>query len=218
MPCCIVCLVPEGSSAMDESEDSDRSKSLSNSSTFSIAITGQIEKVNFVSYDHVYCKYSCHHGTDWKVVAGSAEGVTQVSKKAVFAVSSSQSSQDIVWNHPLEVTFISCNPFGWPQLVFAVYGLNFMGTEVVRGYGAVHVPPIPGSHFLTVPLFVPEASSLLGSFRVWLTGTRPEFVDAKVVAQGEGRGIVSVQSDGFLFLSLNVIARDLAKQGYKCSS
>lgn len=206
---------------MDENNDCEsdsQSKSLSTSSIFSIAVTGQIEKVTFTHYNHVYCKYSCHHGVDWTVVAGSAEGVTQVGKKAVFLLPSSQANQDIVWNHPLDVSFSSSNPFGWPQLVFSVHGLNFHGADVVRGYGAVHVPPIPGSHSLSVPLFLPEASSLLGSFKCWLTGTTPEFVDARVAAQGEGRGILTVRSEGFLFLRLNVIARDFAKQGYKCIS
>ncbi|KAL1482684.1 hypothetical protein MTO96_050304, partial [Rhipicephalus appendiculatus] len=32
-----------------------------------------------------------------------------------------------------------------PQLVLAVYGLDAFGNDVVRGYGAVHVPPIAGT-------------------------------------------------------------------------
>ena len=31
-----------------------------------------------------------------------------------------------------------------PQIVISVYGLDFSGTAVVRGYGAVHVPISPG--------------------------------------------------------------------------
>ena len=203
---------------MEEADDQQSvPKSFSKSSTFSIAITGQLEKVSFSSCNHVYCKYTCSYGADWTVVAGNAEGITQVAKKAVFPApsSSSDSAQDIVWNHPLEVTFSSCNPFGWPQLVFSVHGLNSYGSDVIRGYGAIHIPPIPGCHSLSVPLFTPEASSLLGRFRAWISGKKPEFVDAKVTAQGEGRGVLTVQSDGFISLKLNVIARDLLKQGYK---
>lgn len=36
-------------------------------------------------------------------------------------------------------------------------------------------------------MFVPESSSLLQKLTCWLTGRRPEFVDARVIAQGEGR-------------------------------
>ena len=31
-----------------------------------------------------------------------------------------------------------------PQLVISCYGLDFYGHDVVRGYGAVHVPISPG--------------------------------------------------------------------------
>jgi B9 domain-containing protein 1 len=205
--------------AMEETEDVPAlPKSFSKSSTFSIAITGQIEKVSFTSYNHVYCKFTTCFGVDWTVVAGSAEGITQVAKKAVFPASHNDSSDDIVWNHPLDVTFSSCNPFGWPQIVFSVHGMNAFGSDVIRGYGVIHVPPIPGSHSLSVPLFAPEASSLMGRFRAWISDKPPEFVDARVAAQGEGRGVLSVQSEGLLSLKLNVIGRDLHKQGYRYSA
>lgn len=204
---------------MEETDDLQAvSKSFSKSSTFCIAITGQIEKVSFTSFNHVYCKFTCCFGVDWTVVAGSAEGITQVAKKAVFPASYADSSDDIVWNHPLDVTFSSCNPFGWPQIVFSVHGMNAYGSDVIRGYGVIHVPPIPGSHSLSVPLFVPEASSLMGRFRSWISDKQPEFVDARVAAQGEGRGVLTVQSEGLLSLKVNVIGRDLQKQGYRYSA
>ena len=36
-------------------------------------------------------------------------------------------------------------------------------------------------------MFVPESTSQLQKFTSWLFGRHPEFVDAKIVAQGEGR-------------------------------
>jgi hypothetical protein len=36
-------------------------------------------------------------------------------------------------------------------------------------------------------MFVPESTSLLQKLTCWLTGRRPEYVDARVLAQGEGR-------------------------------
>ena len=192
---------------------------LSKSSTFAVVVVGQIESVSFSSHNHVYCKYSCAYGADWRVVAGCEEGVTQIGRRAVFEPSAPHSKGTIVvWNHPIDVTFCSSNVYGWPQMVFSVFGLNAYGGDVIRGYGATHVPPIPGAHVLTVPLFVPEASSLLGRVRAWITGSQPEFVHAKVAAQGEGRGVLTVQSGGFLVVKVNVISRDFKKQGFKCSA
>ena len=36
-------------------------------------------------------------------------------------------------------------------------------------------------------MFVPESSSLLQKLTAWFLGRRPEYVDPRVVAQGEGR-------------------------------
>lgn len=54
-------------------------------------------------------------------------------------------------NEPLpQVTLKSTNPYGWPRLVIAVYGLDMFGRDVVRGYGSVLFPVIPGHHKLEV--------------------------------------------------------------------
>jgi len=36
-------------------------------------------------------------------------------------------------------------------------------------------------------MFVPESTSKFQKFISWIIGRRPEYVDQKVVAQGEGR-------------------------------
>ena len=36
-------------------------------------------------------------------------------------------------------------------------------------------------------MFVPESSSVLQKITSWLTGRRPEYIDPRVLAQGEGR-------------------------------
>ncbi len=38
----------------------------------------------------------------------------------------------------------SSSPHGWPKLVLSAYALNFFGTDVVQGYGWVHLPTVPG--------------------------------------------------------------------------
>ena len=40
---------------------------------------------------------------------------------------------------------------------------------------------------MTLPMFVPESTSALQKFTAWFLGRRPEYVDPKVIAQGEGR-------------------------------
>lgn len=52
--------------------------------------------------------------------------------------------QSVVWNFPLEISFRSTNAFGWPQLAISVWGPDLLGNEVIRGYGATHLPTSPG--------------------------------------------------------------------------
>ncbi|NXJ06170.1 B9D1 protein, partial [Odontophorus gujanensis] len=95
--------------------------------------------------------------------------------------------------------------FAGPQIVVSVYGPDFFGNDVVRGYGAVHVPFTPGRHKRTIAMFVPESTSKLQKFTSWFTGRRPEFTDPKVVARGEGREVTRVRSQGFVTISFDVV-------------
>ena len=85
----------------------------------------------------------------------------------------------------------------------------------MRGYGAVHLPISPGRHVLELPLFVPQPSSILQKAASFLIGPRPEFVDPRFVAQGEGREITRVKSEGKVKISLNVVTKDMFKLGYR---
>ncbi|GFR91045.1 B9 domain-containing protein 1 [Elysia marginata] len=132
-------------------------------------------------FDDIYCKYCFSYGLDWAITSGLDESITQITKK------SRDQYQRFVWNFPIDATFKSTSPSGWPQLVVYAYGLDAFGTDVVRGYGVCHIPITPGRHKLRVPMFVPESSSLLQKLTAWFLGRRPEYVNPRVVAQGEGR-------------------------------
>uniref|UniRef100_A0A8V5HB00 B9 domain-containing protein 1 n=1 Tax=Melopsittacus undulatus TaxID=13146 RepID=A0A8V5HB00_MELUD len=150
-------------------------------SVFLVSVTGQIESGRFPGFDDLYCKFCFVYGQDWVPTAGLEEGISQITS------TSEVSPTTLIWNFPIDITFKSTNPSGWPQIVISVYGPDFFGHDVVRGYGAVHVPFVPGRHTRTIPMFVPESTSRLQQFTSWFTGRRPEFTDPRVVAQGEGR-------------------------------
>ncbi|XP_045572147.1 B9 domain-containing protein 1-like, partial [Salmo salar] len=111
---------------------------ISNPSVFLLMINGQIEGANFPEYDDLYCKYCFVYGHDWAPTSGLEEGISQITSK------SRDSPQRMIWNFPLEITFKSTNPLGWPQIVVSVYGPDTFGNDVVRGYGATHIPFTPG--------------------------------------------------------------------------
>ncbi|XP_064635637.1 B9 domain-containing protein 1-like [Lineus longissimus] len=182
------------------------------SSVFMLKLSGQIETAEFPEFDDLWCKYCFVYGQDWVITSGLEEGITQSTKK------SRDDRQINVLNFPVDVSFKSTNPFGWPQLVIHAFGIDVFGNDVVRGYGAVHVPCVPGKHKRRIAMFVPESTSKLQKFSAWIMGRRPEFVDPRVVAQGEGREVTRVRSQGYITISFNVVTKDMKKLGYEVMS
>ncbi|KAI8818193.1 B9 domain-containing protein 1 [Fimicolochytrium jonesii] len=183
-------------------------------SFFSVLINGQIESGHFASYDNIYLKFSFVHGPDWAVVAGVEEGITQQSLSNLFFSRGDPRKAGCVWNFPIDLAFKSTNAYGWPQMLMTVYGPDLLGRDVVRGYGVVRVPRVPGIHTLEVPMFVPLASTTLNGFLSWASGRLPEFRDVRFIAGNEGREVTTVRSQGIVKVTLNVGTKDMERFGY----
>lgn len=50
------------------------------------------------------------------------------------------------YNGGIRVKIRSDSCVAGPQLVVSVYGLNVLGRDEVRGYGAIHLPITPGRY------------------------------------------------------------------------
>lgn len=157
----------------------------------------------------MYFKYNFHFGNDWEITAGLEDGFSQVSKK------SRDDRQLHAINFPIDITFKSTNPSGWPQLIIQAYGWDGLGHEVVYGYGACHLPTVPGRHTRKVAMFIPESSSSLQAFVAATSGSRPEFVDPRVVAGSEGREVTRVSTQGIVTVVFNVVTKDLKRLSYQ---
>ncbi len=94
------------------------------------------------------------------------------------------------------------------------YGKDPFGNDVIRGYGVTHVPMSPGKHKIRIPLFVPESTSKMQKFFAWIQGRRPEYIDPRVIAHGEGREVTRVRSQGFINLVFNIVTKDMKRLGY----
>ncbi|XP_034253974.1 B9 domain-containing protein 1 isoform X2 [Thrips palmi] len=127
---------------------------MSTSGLFLLSTTGQIETAEFPGFDNIYCKYCYMYGLDWVVTAGLEEGISQVGR------CSNDERRVFVWNFPLEITFKSTNPFGWPQLIVSCYGLDTFGNDVVRGYGVCHLPISAGKNTKTI-YFTPSENDCM---------------------------------------------------------
>uniref|UniRef100_A0A0M3IRX5 B9 domain-containing protein 1 n=1 Tax=Ascaris lumbricoides TaxID=6252 RepID=A0A0M3IRX5_ASCLU len=105
-----------------------------------------------------------------------------------------------------------------PQLLLCCYGTDGFGNDVVRGYGAVHIPTVPGRSVRHIAMFVPEASTTVQKFFGWITGKRAEFIDPRIVAYADRRHVTRVRSQGFINVTMNIVLKDLKKYGYDVTS
>tara|TARA_B100000768_G_C11168773_1_gene327741 strand:+ start:91 stop:705 length:615 start_codon:yes stop_codon:yes gene_type:complete len=181
-------------------------------SHFVVMATGQIEGAKFEGHDSLYCRYAFSMGEDWTVMKGVEEGITQLSSASG---ASAEGGQVAVWNFPIDVTFRSTCAHGWPQIIVSVYGTDAFGrSDMILGYGAIHLPIAPGRHELYVNTFRPLASSLIGRLQSWLSGMRPEFIDSLFPSKSQGRDVTRVQSFGTVKLVLDVTLQGLETLGY----
>lgn len=180
--------------------------------TFLYTLSGEIQSADFFEFDSLYCKYSFNHGQDWTLLAGLSEGITQIGSKG--RPQSHLSNPLVIWNFPLELTYSSTTPFGWPQIVLNVYGLDLLGRDVIRGYGAVHLPCQPGEHSLNIQMVVPKSSTTFQEILGTILGRRAEFLSPSFIAQGAGRDVTRVRSQGSVCVKCHVIMRGLKEMGY----
>ena len=147
---------------------------------------------------------------------GLDHGFSQVACRGSSSTSGSggSGSSAVVWNFPIDVTFKTTNAHGWPRLVVSVYSMDMFGRFVIRGYGSLLIPTVPGQYTRYIRTFAPASSSYLQAFLGWLTGNLPEFYDSRFVASSEGREVVRVQSTGIVRIRINVTTRGLASHGY----
>ncbi|ETN75040.1 B9 protein [Necator americanus] len=177
---------------------------MSQEKAFLLLINGHVESAEFPDIPSLYVKFSTSFGPDWKHVAGAIEGLSATCFRG--------DSHHFVPDLSISATFSR------PQLVFACYGHDLLGHDVVRGYGALPIPTIPGRHIRIVPCFVPEASSSYQKVMGILRGRRPEFVNVNHVARPEARHATRVTTQGKLKVRVDVILKDVRKFGFQTVS
>lgn len=74
---------------------------------------------------------------------------------------------------------------------------DFIGRDVICGYGVTNVPTQPGTHLRYVHVFTPVSSSYLSDFLGMLMGKPAEYIaPAELLYKNEGREVTRVVSAG----------------------
>ena len=62
------------------------------------------------------------------------------------------------------------SPSGWPQMVLVIYGKDYFGRSIAKGYGNFHLPSSPGSHIRKIKMFEVLPPSNTATFCALLMG------------------------------------------------
>lgn len=166
-----------------------------------LTVQGTIDKCVTNASCDMYCKFGFVSGQDWEAYAGSKAGVSYTTHV--------NAKHEAIFNYPVGISLRTNTPYGWPQIVLAVYGLNSFGNDKIVGYGAVHLPLKQGTHKLKVPLFAPQAESFFQKITAYFTGLYPELIETNLVAQGPNREVMKTHSSGYVELTLNMVTNEL---------
>ena len=99
-----------------------------------ILVRGLIEWGQFNDADGISCSYELVAGDSWIKHKGISTGTSQ------HAYKSFNSQNRLVWNFPFEIYYNATEPIGWPQLILTFTKRDFIGREVLAGYGNTHIP------------------------------------------------------------------------------
>ena len=186
------------------------SSNASSSSSFFVMFNGQIKSAHFPSsnINNLYCRYSFTQGFDWTIIHGVVEGYTQLA-------TTSLNNNEIVWNFPIDIAYKSTNAYGWPKVTLAIFGLDWLGRDVIMGYGSFICPTTPGPHDVNVHTYAPTTTSIWKKCLNWIQGIYPEFYNYNFITQGDGRNVTNVKCDGIVInISLDVTMRNIEDFGY----
>ncbi|XP_023164607.1 B9 domain-containing protein 1 [Drosophila hydei] len=191
----------------------------STASFFSLCITGQIVSATFPlgpDKDFIFCRYELVAGPDWQLASGPQYGITQMSTNK-----SGHFNDKIVFNMPIEVTYKSTSPFGWPQILVSVFGQNGNGNESLMGYAHVYMPIFGSrqqneqiSSLSQAPILRPRSPNMLGDITSWLLRRQPELKNPKILLDGAQSKGLSMESYGTLEFQLHAVMRGARKLGY----
>ncbi|XP_052858604.1 B9 domain-containing protein 1 [Drosophila gunungcola] len=191
-------------------------------SYFSLSITGQIVSATFPlgpDKEFVFLRYELVAGPDWQLSSGPRHGLTQLAtnRRGHF-------NEPIVFNMPIEVTYKSTSPFGWPQILVSVFGRNGAGREALLGYAHIHLPvfggrrPAEQTEQLQAPILMPKCPNMMADITSWLLRREPELKDPKVLLDSQKCKGLSMESYGSLQFQLASVMRGARKLGYQWHS
>lgn len=116
-------------------------------------LLGEISKAEGFNEHSIYCRWKIltdepENQRDWTMFEGMSEGLTQRCCPQTISGSA-------VWNHPIDVHYVTQSVNTWPKMYLEVWYQDFLGRSDVAGYGLCLIPSVPGEHKLDCAIWRP---------------------------------------------------------------
>eukprot|EP00622_Pseudochattonella_farcimen_P007036 FR742934.1.p1 GENE.FR742934.1~~FR742934.1.p1 ORF type:complete len:171 (+),score=9.21 FR742934.1:1-513(+) len=152
-------------------------------------------------------KEQAHDHQDWHLLAGQDEGFTQIS-----AASASSHQAAAVWNHPLDMHYVTSAVKKWPHMFIEVWSQDTFGRNEIAGYGMLLVPATPGEHKLECVLWRPFGSWIQRLSARFLGGY-PRLAEPEKMVLQETRYPLRTETIGTVHVTMHIITNSTAKLG-----
>lgn len=127
----------------------------------------------------------------------------------------------VVWNHPIDVSFTTTSVETWPHAYFEIWSQDELGRNALAGYAQLALPSTPGRHDNLEAVVWRPRGSWVDWLRAAFLGGGPQLADPEETLLHDARrfgqtGAFRTDTMGVLTLSLTVaVAGDIASKGVR---
>ena len=122
----------------------------------------------------------------------------------------------LVWNFPFELVYRMNDVSGWPKILLTLTSRDFLGRDMVCGYGVMHVPTQAGTHTRYMQIFKPKSSSNLINLIGFVTGKPSEFTNPlDTLDKSTGREVTRVENAGIVKVQFTISQQNMSELGFE---
>jgi B9 domain-containing protein 1 len=175
----------------------------------SFSYTMEILSGQFYSSDFMNIKFDLILNGDWKLSSGTPTGITHCASPGNFK------GQLSIFNFIERFAVSTTNLLNFPQIILTVYGIDFFGRPVIKGYGVFYLTCTEGVSVRRLKLFRPLPSSWIVGLMGKLKGKNPEYVNpVKTLIGNHGRKFTTVEPIGWVDIKFDLIKKGWSENGF----
>ena len=143
-------------------------------------------------------------------MSGNNTGISQ------HAYKSMHTNDRVVWNFPFELLYRTNDIAGWPKICLTLTSRDFIGRDLICGYGVMHVPTQEGTHTRYIQIFRPKSSSYLIELLGFLQGKPAEYQNpVDLLHKTTGREVTRVENAGVLKVQFTLSMQNMKAMGFQ---